>query len=487
MTNRGFRARVFTTTLIATLILSGCAPVERDQSPVGVQLFMYNWVSVAKQCEEVLGPAGINYAFISPAQEHITGEPWWIQYQPTSYEIESRLGTREEFVQMVKTCKESGVGIIADAVINHMSASDSGEGWNGTTYSKYEYPNLYERPDFHDCQLTDNNQIQDYTNASQVQTCELLGLSDLKTEVQEVQQTIANYLLDLLEIGVVGFRIDAAKHISSKDLNSIVELLPEETLIFQEVIKGEGEPIQPEDYLASGSLWEFSYARQLSDMFAYEAIEEMGETYWHEDFLPSDSALSFVTNHDTERNGQTLNTYSNPMEFELATAMMLADPYGMPILYGGYAFENYDDAPALGEDGRVLDAVCEKEQKAGADYVPGSWPCQYRFESTLGMIAFRKAVGGNPQTDILSAPGVVGWGRGSAGYFAVNISPETYSKAFRTKLEPGIYCDSITGGAKPIKSGKCIGLEIVVQESGSIEHELESWSAFAIHRESRLG
>ncbi|MTA95264.1 MAG: alpha-amylase, partial [Actinobacteria bacterium] len=90
--------------------LSACSPLgSADTSPVGVQLFMYNWNSVANECSEVLGPSGIDHVFISPAQEHIVGEPWWVHYQPVSYEIESRLGTREEFAAMVQTCRESGV------------------------------------------------------------------------------------------------------------------------------------------------------------------------------------------------------------------------------------------------------------------------------------------------------------------------------------------------------------------------------------------
>ena len=485
MTILRFRGKGLIIALLASLALSGCSTMEQDESPVGVQLFMYNWVSVAKECEEVLGPAGINYAFISPPQEHRTGDPWWVQYQPVSYQIESRLGTRDQFEAMVKTCKDSGVGIIADAVINHMSASESGTGWNGTEYSKYEYPGLYKSSDFHDCQLSENNQIQDYTNQEQVQTCELLGLSDLDTGSKKVQTRIADYLLDLLDIGVVGFRIDAAKHIWKENLATIIGQLPEQTLIYHEVIRGEGEPIQPEDYIFTGSVWEFSYARETKDLFSYEAIEEVADLDRYDNFLPTESALSFITNHDTERNGQTLNTFTEPREFELATAIMLADDYGMPMLYGGYAFQEYNEPPPLTAEGLVKNVKCE-DASIRSDYQPGSWPCQYRWKSTLGMVEFHKAVSNQPKTDIVQAPSLVAWGRGTAGFFAANASMETYSKPFSTQLEPGIYCDSISGGNKPVQSGECLGLEIEVLENGSIEHDLESWSAFAIHEKAKL-
>ena len=54
----------------------------------------------------------------------ILGEQWWTRYQPVSYLLESRSGTRSEFIDMVNRCRASGVNIYVDAVINHMSGSD---------------------------------------------------------------------------------------------------------------------------------------------------------------------------------------------------------------------------------------------------------------------------------------------------------------------------------------------------------------------------
>ena len=41
-----------------------------------------------------------------------------------SYLLESRSGTREEFVDMVQRCRAQGVNIYVDAVINHMTGQD---------------------------------------------------------------------------------------------------------------------------------------------------------------------------------------------------------------------------------------------------------------------------------------------------------------------------------------------------------------------------
>jgi len=268
-------------TAAIALVLSGCIVQPKpdadgtaggDQGEqtaralqVGVQLFMYNWNSVARECEEYLGPAGIDWVLTMPPSEHIVGTAWWTHYQPVSYQIESRLGTRAEYADMVARCKQAGVEVIADAVINHMSARLGGFGIAGSPFEKYEYPGLYSRDDFHDCGLTPSGQILDYGIREQVQRCELLGLSDLDTGSPRVQQQILGYLNDLLSLGVAGFRIDAAKHIDADELAAIIAQLPPGTRIIHEVIRGGSEPVQPEDYLDSGEVWEFDYARGLKN------------------------------------------------------------------------------------------------------------------------------------------------------------------------------------------------------------------------------
>ena len=52
------------------------------------------------------------------------GSEWWVRYQPVSYLLESRSGTREQFVDMVQRCRAQGVNIYVDAVINHMTGQD---------------------------------------------------------------------------------------------------------------------------------------------------------------------------------------------------------------------------------------------------------------------------------------------------------------------------------------------------------------------------
>ena len=134
-----------------------------------------------------LGPAGYGYVQVSPPAEHIQGSQWWTSYQPVSYKIAGRLGDRTAFQNMVNTCHAAGVKVVADTVINHMSAG-SGTGTGGSSYTKYDYPGLYSSPDFDDCTA----QISNYQDRGNVQNCELVGLADLDTGEEYVRSAIAD-------------------------------------------------------------------------------------------------------------------------------------------------------------------------------------------------------------------------------------------------------------------------------------------------------
>src|SRR5204862_4101333 len=226
---------------------------------VFVHLFEWKWTDIASECENVLGPAGFKAVQISPPQEHsiVPTHDWSERYQPVSYSVaHSRSGTGAEFAEMVTRCNAAGVGIIVDAVINHMTNYPSpGVGSNGTSYTKYEYPGLYASSDFHTpCE------VNNYQSAANVQDCELLSLPDLNTGLASVRQKIADYLLTLARLGVAGFRIDAAKHIQQVELDDILARV-NHTLtaegrplpyIFLEVIGGSNEALSPRDYFGEG-------------------------------------------------------------------------------------------------------------------------------------------------------------------------------------------------------------------------------------------
>ncbi|AVV43021.1 glycosidase [Streptomyces sp. P3] len=410
----------------AVVVLPG-APTAAAAPPgakdVTAVLFEWNFASVAKECTTALGPAGYGYVQVSPPAEHIQGAQWWTSYQPVSYRIAGRLGDRTAFQNMVNTCHAAGVKVVVDSVVNHMAAGN-GTGTGGSSYTKYGYPGLYSSYDFDDCTA----QISDYTDRWNVQHCELVGLADLDTGEEYVRRTVAGYLNDLLTLGVDGFRIDAAKHIDAADLADIRSRLTKPGVYWkQEVIYGRSEAVQPTEYTGNGDVQEFRYAYDLKRVFNNENLaylKNYGEGWG---YLNNSVAGVFVDNHDTERNGSTLN-YKDGANYTLANVFMLAYPYGAPDVNSGYEWSNADAGPP---NGGTVNACWQD-----------GWKCQHAWPEISRMVAFRNATRGEPVGNWWDNGGdAIAFGRGSKGYVAVNHESGSLSRTFQTGLPAGAYCN----------------------------------------------
>ena len=55
-----------------------------------------------------------------------------------------------------------------------MTGQDSGTGFAGSSFTKYNYPGTYQTQDFHGCRQG----ISDWSNVTQIQNCELEGLAE---------------------------------------------------------------------------------------------------------------------------------------------------------------------------------------------------------------------------------------------------------------------------------------------------------------------
>lgn len=96
-----------------------------------------------------------------------------------------------------------------------------GQGWGGSTFDggRQDYPGVpFSSWDFHQPKCT----IGNYQDPYEVRNCYLLGLNDLDGGKDYVRQKLADMMNDLVDIGVKGFRIDAAKHMWPSDLENIL-------------------------------------------------------------------------------------------------------------------------------------------------------------------------------------------------------------------------------------------------------------------------
>ena len=442
------------------------APSVTASEPIAfVQLFEWKWTDIARECEEFLGDAGYTAVQVSPPNEHIEGPAWWTRYQPVSYKIESRGGTREEFADMVARCNASGVDVYSDAVVNHMAGFPQGIGVAGSEFAEFSYAVPYDYDDFHHCGRNDGDRIVDYQDLWEIQTCQLGTLDDLDTGKAEVQAKIAAYLNDLLSLGVDGFRMDAVKHIHHDELHEILQLVNGDPFVYQEVIDRGGEAISAADYLRDGHVTEFKYAALILDAFERGNLDALTEFWTQPGWLPADKAIVFVDNHDIQRGhafGDEVVNYKDGQRYELAVAFMLAHPYGYPLVMSSYDFETDQDGPP-------------ESSPHDDDGCGDAWICEHRRDGRTAMLKFRRATAGEELTNWQIIGGqVLSFGRGNQGHILINTHDEAIDISVTSDLAEGRYIDLI--GGDPIDVG----------EQGHINLSLEPLSIIAILAEPVL-
>jgi alpha-amylase len=435
-----------------------------------VHLFEWKWDDIALECEQWLGPKGFAAVQISPPNDHISGDAWWTRYQPVTYELTSRSGDAKAFANMVKRCKAAGVGIYADAVLNHIAAG-SGTSIGGKSYGNRATP-IYSQNDMHhDGGDTGKNcQVSDYNDKHNVQYCDLVGLPDLCTSCDYVQKTAGAYLEHMLDIGIAGVRLDASKHMDAGELGQLLSRVNTggKTLWnFQEVISGAGEAVTPDMYTSVGEVTEFEYPRKLSPNILDEGKMKYLSTFgasWG--FLDRRSAVVFLDNHDTQRGEATL-TYKSGQIYQLANVFMLAHSYGYPKVMSSYYFDGHDQGPPstpVHSSGSV---------KCGSG---NPWVCEHRFPAIANMVAWRRSAGTANVTNFQTASdNTIAFCRGSTACVALNRQESAVTVTFKFTLPAGSYCDVIQSD----DVSSCP--KVTVPEGGSVQVQVPALSAVAVH------
>ncbi|PIK39916.1 putative alpha-amylase 2B [Apostichopus japonicus] len=411
-----------------------------------VQLFEWKWTDVALECERFLGPKGYGGVQVSPPNEHAmivddaVTRPWWERYQPVSYNLESRSGTEDQFRDMIQRCNSADVRIYVDVVINHMAIKgDEERGTAGSFHhpKSFSFPAVpYSRQNF---------------NTGKV-----------------LEQAII--------IGVAGFRVDAAKHMWPDDLDVIYDQLNNlnskyfqtgaRPFIYQEVIDHGGECISATEYTPLGQVTEFKYGNKIAD-----GIRGINHLRWFKTFgetwnmLPSNHALVFIDNHDSQRERDTNNiiTYEEPRFYKIASAFMLAHPYGTTRVMSSFKYQGNRDVgpPSTGSDNVTLSPIFDVEGLCDHD---NGWVCEHRWREIRNMVGFRNAVGDTPLKNWWdNGFNQIAFGRGNKGFLVINNEDTLLCETLQTGLPVGDYCDIISGD---IRDGHCTGVVINVNKVG---------------------
>ena len=137
------------------------------------------------------------------------GDQWWKLYQPLGFTIadgDTWLGTKEELTELCAVAENQyGIKVIVDVVANHLANKTGGGGW--AQVNENIDPELYKEEYFH----TSTAGVNDGSRADMTQN--QMGMPDLNTGNEFVQQKVYDLLVECVDCGVDGFRFDAAKHI----------------------------------------------------------------------------------------------------------------------------------------------------------------------------------------------------------------------------------------------------------------------------------
>ncbi|MEE0859099.1 MAG: alpha-amylase family glycosyl hydrolase [Acutalibacteraceae bacterium] len=356
---------------------------------------------------------------------------WYYHYQPTDYVIGNyQLGTKEEFTAMCEEADKYGIKVIVDVVANHMSGDKSVLSENMTSLND-PFHNLGD--------------VSDYSDRKEVTQGNLLGLTDLNTQNEEIQQCILNYLKECVEAGADGFRYDAAKHIELDSDDSAY------ASNFWNVVLNNGSKFQYGEILQGGSDRITSYGK-IMNVTASEYGETLRNSVINEDVsvgslrdyavngMDTDNIVTWVESHDNYCNDGNWSAMDET-QIKQAWAIICAREGGTPLFFDRPAGSSTDDQWGDNKIGAM-----------GSDF--------FTDKEVTAVNKFRTAMIGeeenltNPNDNI----SLIMIERGEKGAVIVNVSDNDEKlEDVETNLADGTYKDKVNGSEFKVKDGKMNG------------------------------
>ncbi len=182
--------------------------------------FCWNFNTIKDNLPKIAA-AGYTAIQTSPINQCLDTEPgltlyseegkWYYHYQPTDWVIGNyQLGTKEEFESLCAEANKYGISIIVDIDPNH-TTPDIDEISDDLLDAVGGIDNLYH------INGLDTSISMDYSNRNSITYDPMGGLPDVDTENEDFQNYFYKYVVDCIDCGADGFRIDTAKHIALSD------------------------------------------------------------------------------------------------------------------------------------------------------------------------------------------------------------------------------------------------------------------------------
>ena len=151
---------------------------------------------------------GFDAVQISPLQhtKDDSSHEWWMLYQPINFELGNRMGSKEDLRSLCEEARKNDLLIIADVVMNHLANVSDSESLTPHYNCDWEILSNWE------C-WKEKRQVTNWDSRYEV-THFCMGLPGLNPNSRLVQRKVIDMLNEYINLGVTGFRFDAAKSIA---------------------------------------------------------------------------------------------------------------------------------------------------------------------------------------------------------------------------------------------------------------------------------
>ena len=308
-----------------------------------------------------LGCNGIWFMPINPS-------PSYHKYDVMDYmNIDESYGTLDDFKQLIEECDKRGIKVIVDLVMNHSSVANT---WFKEAKNYLQTLPSDQTPNPADCKYVDyytfvkgsvtgnyyrvGNSEYNYEGMFSQQ------MPDLKLDNPEVRKEFEEIAKFWLDLGVGGFRLDAAKEYFSGEPDKNVEVLT----WFNDYVKS----VDPDAYIVAET-WTPDYARYLESGiesavdFSYASFDgdialvaqgaepTYNGAYFAENLKTTQETMAgysrtsiqapFISNHDLNRVAQYLGFVPEKIKFA----------HGLLSIMNGSTFIYYGDEIGIGGSG----------------------------------------------------------------------------------------------------------------------------------------
>jgi glycosidase len=289
---------------------------------------------------EELGVSGI---WLMPINE----SPSYHGYDVSNYyKIQEEYGTMDDFYELINEAHKRDIVIVMDLVANHSSRKhpwflEAMNNKDSKYRSYYTWSDSYtgdRKPSTLGSYPWYNSRGGQYYG---IFTNDMPDLNYDNPEVREEMKKIAKYYIDM---GVDGFRLDAARHVYDGELDKNLQWWKE----FNDYVKSVSANV-----CLLGEVWDTSkvtadYLTSLDTVFNFDLSSSILDSVRASNFTKLGSSIkeiyinyeaknknyldsTFITNHDMNRVASSLNT---PEKLKQAAAILLTLP-GTPYIYYG--------------------------------------------------------------------------------------------------------------------------------------------------------